>query len=65
MHSLICFTMLMIGVTGGAVAGGAEMIRLPPPQTDGGMPLMQAFKARHSTREFSARALPLRFCRIS
>jgi len=34
------------------------MIKLPPPQTEGGKPLMQALKERHSTREFSARALP-------
>jgi SagB-type dehydrogenase family enzyme len=58
MRSLIWFTMLMIGVTNGAVAGG-ELIKLPPPQTQGGMPLMEALKARHSTREFSSRPLPL------
>jgi SagB-type dehydrogenase family enzyme len=33
-------------------------VELPPPQADGGMPLMQALKARHSTREFSSRKLP-------
>ena len=27
-----------------------EVIKLPPPQTDGGMPLMQALKLRQSTR---------------
>ena len=59
MRSLIWFTMLMIGVTGGAVAGGSELIRLPAPQTHGGMPLMEALKARHSSRDFSSRALPL------
>lgn len=59
MRSLICFSMLMMGVMGGAVAGGGELIKLPPPQSQGGMPLMEAFKARHSTREFSSRALPL------
>ena len=35
------------------------MVRLPPPQADGGMPLMQALKVRHSTRELSAEALPV------
>jgi SagB-type dehydrogenase family enzyme len=30
---------------------------LPAPQTDGGKPLMQALKDRHSTREFSAEKL--------
>ncbi|HZX28042.1 MAG TPA: nitroreductase family protein [Telluria sp.] len=36
----------------------AEPIRLPPPDTHGGMPLMQALSERHSAREFAARALP-------
>ncbi len=31
---------------------------LPVPQTDGGKPLMQALKDRHSTREFSSEKLP-------
>jgi SagB-type dehydrogenase family enzyme len=31
---------------------------LPAPQTDGGKPLMQALKARQSTREFSSEKLP-------
>lgn len=34
-------------------------IKLPPPEKMGGMPLMQALKARHSAREFDGRALPL------
>ncbi len=34
-------------------------IKLPPPEKTGGMPLMQALNARHSTREFDDRALPL------
>jgi len=33
-------------------------IQLPPPQTDGGMPLMQALKARRSIRQFSDKKLP-------
>jgi nitroreductase len=36
----------------GAVTG------LPPPETTGGMSLMQALQARHSAREFAARPLP-------
>ena len=38
-----------------ALALGQELkpIVLPAPQTDGGKPLMQALKDRHSTREFS------------
>lgn len=31
---------------------------LPAPQTEGGKPLMQVLKDRHSTREFSSRSLP-------
>ena len=34
-------------------------IQLPAPQTEGGKPLMQALKARKSSREFSKKELPL------
>ena len=34
-------------------------IELPPPRSEGGMPLINALKLRHSTREFSERQLPL------
>jgi SagB-type dehydrogenase family enzyme len=34
-------------------------IQLPPAQTDGGKPLMQALKARRTSREFSNKELPL------
>lgn len=34
-----------------------EIIKLPAPETKGGMPLMQALKARRSGREFSSRKL--------
>ena len=33
------------------------MIRLPPPQTEGGLPLMDAIRARQSSREFAERPL--------
>jgi len=33
-------------------------IRLPAPQTDGGMPLMQALAMRKSTRQFGADTIP-------
>lgn len=39
-------------------AAELRSISLPPPQTDGGMPLMQALKERKSTREFSTAKLP-------
>jgi SagB-type dehydrogenase family enzyme len=42
-----------------AHAAAAELrLGLPPPKLDGGMPLMNALKNRHSSREFSRKALP-------
>ena len=41
-----------------AVAEPAAEIKLPPAQTTGGKPLMQALSDRHSTREFSDKTLP-------
>jgi SagB-type dehydrogenase family enzyme len=38
-------------------AKDSEIMKLPPPQTTGGMPLMQALQARHSTREFAGKPL--------
>jgi SagB-type dehydrogenase family enzyme len=40
------------------VAQELKPIELPQPQTDGGKPLMQALKARHTTREFKSDPLP-------
>jgi SagB-type dehydrogenase family enzyme len=57
MRAILCIGMLMMGITG-ASAGGGDAVKLPPPRTEGGMPLMQALKARHSSREFSDRPLP-------
>jgi SagB-type dehydrogenase family enzyme len=34
-------------------------VKLPPPRTDGGQPLMRALKDRQSTRSFSSREIPL------
>jgi len=48
----------MMSTMGTGLAQDAATIRLPPPETAGGMPLMQALQARHSTREFAGRALP-------
>lgn len=36
-----------------------KMIELPPPHKEGGMPLLTALKARHTTREYSDRPLSL------
>ena len=38
-------------------AQGPAPVKLPAPKTDGGMPLMQALKARHSEREFGRETL--------
>ena len=52
-----CLAMLLFPTL--AIAQQLKPVDLPAPQTSGGMPLMQALKARHSTREFSSRKLPL------
>jgi len=49
---------MVLAVAAGAGFAAEPVVTLPPAQTAGGMPLMQALKARHSTREFSSRALP-------
>ena len=42
------------------VAGYAqEVIKLPAPKMEGGMPMLQALKERKSSREFNAEKLPL------
>jgi SagB-type dehydrogenase family enzyme len=41
-----------------AAAEAAKSIQLPAPQMEGGMPLMQALKARCTMRAFAADALP-------
>jgi SagB-type dehydrogenase family enzyme len=41
-----------------AAARDSDVLKLPPPQTTGGKPLMQALKDRRSAREFAARPLP-------
>lgn len=42
------------------IAPGAEWqpVQLPPPQTEGGKPLMQALKRRRTSRQFSSKKLP-------
>jgi len=49
-------TMMVAAVPGLAMAE-SQVIELPPPQTEGGKPLMEALKARHSSREFADRPL--------
>ncbi|OJW91375.1 MAG: nitroreductase [Thiobacillus sp. 65-1402] len=48
----------MMSMTGSGLAQDAGTTRLPPPETAGGMPLMQALQARHSTRAFGSQPLP-------
>jgi SagB-type dehydrogenase family enzyme len=48
---------MMMSMMGTGHAQDTGAMRLPPPETSGGMPLMQALKARHSTREFAAKPL--------
>lgn len=45
-------------VTTLSVAQETHSMKLPQPQFDSGMPLMQALQARKSTREFSPEKLP-------
>jgi SagB-type dehydrogenase family enzyme len=56
-YILLCFVALLISPAWLA-AQELKPIDLPSPQTDGGRPLMQALKARHTTREFKAEKLP-------
>lgn len=49
---------LMMSMMGTGQAQESATIKLLPPETAGGMPLMQALKARHSTREFGSQPLP-------
>ncbi|MGA7180763.1 MAG: SagB/ThcOx family dehydrogenase [Thiobacillaceae bacterium] len=51
--------LLMMSLMGTGLAQEPDAIKLPPPEMTGGMPVMQALKERHSTREFSAKPLPL------
>lgn len=52
------FTVLMIFASW-AAAEESTPVKLPPPQTDGGKPLMQVLKDRASSREFSPKKLPM------
>lgn len=56
--SFLSFFMLLAGYPA-PTAQEPKEIMLPKPQTDGGIPLMQALKARQSSREFSQEKLPL------
>ena len=57
-------SMIILGVLATCLADplrGSELlepIHLPPPETSGGMPLMQALNNRMSTKEFTTKAIP-------
>jgi hypothetical protein len=57
MRARIWLGFALLGMAGAAAADSA-MLKLPPPETTGGMPLMQALQVRRSTREFADRPLP-------
>lgn len=49
----------VLASTSGDAVSEAPVIQLSAPKMSGGMPLMQALKLRHSTREYADRPLPL------
>ena len=49
--------MFMVAFAASCNAKAAEEIKLPAPDTKGGIPLMEAIAHRQSTREFSAKAI--------
>jgi len=51
--------LLVFILTTAISAVAQDVITLPPPKTEGGMPLMQALSERKSGREFSPQKLPL------
>jgi len=55
-----CITIVILALfTTLSFARNLESIKLPPPDTKGGKPLMQALKERKTTRSFSPKELPL------
>ncbi len=51
-------SVIVAGSIPGIAAADAPTVELPSPQTEGGKPLMETLKARHSTREYADRPLP-------
>ena len=56
---IFCAAIVLFIVSACFAAENLKPIKLPPPQTDGGKPLMQALKNRRSLREFGAKELDL------
>jgi SagB-type dehydrogenase family enzyme len=57
MNRWIYAGLLMMGVMGTTLAEETETIKLLPPEMEGGKPLMQVLKERHSSREFATKPL--------
>jgi SagB-type dehydrogenase family enzyme len=55
---IICVTLISSANQQSSTNAELKTIQLPPPQTDGGKPLMQVLKDRKSSREFSNEKLP-------
>lgn len=56
--TVVC-VIVLLALNAAAVAGELKPIELPDPQTEGGKPLMEALKLRHSERAFSEKEIPL------
>jgi SagB-type dehydrogenase family enzyme len=59
--SLLIYLLLFCFVLGPSLiyAQDLEPVKLPPPRTDGGKPLMQVLKERSSSRSFKSDTIPL------
>lgn len=53
------FTVLIILLFSISLCMAADIIKLPPPQLDGGKNLMRVFKERRSERSFAAKKIPV------
>jgi SagB-type dehydrogenase family enzyme len=58
--TVILFFSSLLGFAGTGLGLGQDLqpLKLPKPQTKGGMPLMEALASRHTSREFAGRELP-------
>ncbi|MGQ9603998.1 MAG: SagB/ThcOx family dehydrogenase [bacterium] len=59
MRRLLILAIALVLTIGLANAEEIKPIKLPSPRTEGGMPLMEALKARRSSRAFSEKEIPL------
>ncbi len=55
---LLWVGLFIIGTAGSAFPQAPGDIQLPAPQVEGGMPLMEALAARHTSRDFATTELP-------